>query len=459
MKKTNETTVIILAGGHGLRLENNTPKQFLKIAGKTILEHTIEIFDKHDGIGHIIVGLDSIYHKEWSEKLDKLNLKTSITLSPSGRTRNLTTRLAIQNCNNPDFVLIHDSVRPMLQANVITECIENLKIFDAVAVAIPPAETVIEIDKENMIWNIPNTSKLMLSQTPQGFRFQMIKKAYELFDEVEDKNMTDDCAVVSKYCPGSTIKAIPGSFSNIKVTRPLDLYIVDALFKIRTTESHHFSIESLTKHFEGKVAVVIGGSSGIGMAISESLKSNGAVVEVLSRTSTGTDVKEKEQIVNDLMRIKAVRGQIDFVIMSAGIMHSTEIVKQNAAEIHEILNTNLLGVINVAKASFEYLKESKGHLLVIGSSAWSRGRANQAVYSASKAAAVNFAQAISEEWYNDEIRVNVLNPGRTETPLWVRAFGNESNNNLLDPKKVAEECLKILCTEATGQIFQLELKS
>jgi ribitol-5-phosphate 2-dehydrogenase (NADP+) / D-ribitol-5-phosphate cytidylyltransferase len=459
MKKTVETTAIILAGGQGVRLEQNTPKQFLKIAGKTVLEHTIEIFDKHDGISHIIVGLDPIYHKEWSKKLEMLNLKTPITFSPSGRTRNLTTKLAVQNCNNPDFVLIHDSVRPMLQANVITECIENLKNFDAVAVAIPPAETVIEIDKESMIRNIPNRSNLMLSQTPQGFRFQTIKKAYELFDEVEDKNMTDDCAVVSKYCPGSSIKAIPGSFSNIKVTRPLDLYIVDALFKIRTTDVQHFSLETVNKQFEGKIAVIVGGSSGIGMAISDLLKLNGAIVEVLSRGSTGTDVKEKEHLEIALKRIKAVRGQIDFVIMSAGIMHSIEVVKQNAEEIHEILDTNLLGVINVAKASFEYLKESKGHLLVIGSSAWSRGRANQAVYSASKAAAVNFAQAISEEWYNDKIRVNVMNPGRTETPLWVRAFGNESANNLLDPRKVAEECLKILSTTATGQIFQIEPRS
>lgn len=454
-----KVTAIILAGGQGSRFENSIPKQFLKIAGKTVLEHTIETFDRHQQVNSIVLVLDVSYHEEWSQRLESLDLNTQITLSASGQTRNLSTKLAIEKCGNPDFVLVHDAVRPMLQSSIITECIEQLEDFDAVDVALPSSDTIIEVDAGKTITNIPDRNNYMLGQTPQGFRFDVIKAAYKRFDEISDRDMTDDCAVVSKYCPESQIKVVIGSTSNIKITRPLDFYIVDALFKLRVADSRDLSVGSTPKHLQDKVAVVVGGSSGIGLAISDLLSSSGAISISLSRSSTGTDVKVKDQLDKAFRAIADEKGKIDFVVMAAGVMHSAPAIHQNEREVNDILDTNLMGVINVAKSCYPHLKSSRGQLLIIGSSSWSRGRANQAVYSASKAAAVNFAQAIAEEWHHDGIRVNVLNPGRTKTQLRAQSFRDEPPNTLLDPKEVAEECLKILNVEASGQIFQLEPKS
>ena len=119
------------------------------------------------------------------------------------------------------------------------------------------------------------------------------------------------------------------------------------------------------------------------------------------------------------------------------------------------IDVNLLGVINVAKASFEYLKQSKGSLLFYTSSSYTRGRMMYSIYSATKAAIVNFMQAIAEEWFHFGIRVNAINPERTKTPMRTKNFGNEPENTLLDPKRVAIASINTIFSDLTGQIIDV----
>jgi 2-C-methyl-D-erythritol 4-phosphate cytidylyltransferase len=105
---------------------------------------------------------------------------------------------------------------------------------------------------------------------------------------------------------------------------------------------------------------------------------------------------------------------------------------------------------------FKYLQETKGHLLFFTSSSYTRGRANYSLYSSSKAAIVNFTQAIASEWDIFGINVNCINPERTLTPMRIKNFGQEDPKTLLDSKDVALTSLSVLEKNITGQIVDVK---
>jgi 2-C-methyl-D-erythritol 4-phosphate cytidylyltransferase len=125
------------------------------------------------------------------------------------------------------------------------------------------------------------------------------------------------------------------------------------------------------------------------------------------------------------------------------------------ADVLEAIQINYLGTVNVAIASYKYLKESHGHLLNFTSSSYTYGRAYYSLYSSSKAAVVNLTQALAEEWHTQYIRVNCMNPERTDTPMRRRAFGIEPPGSLLSPKDVALFSLGVLLDESTGHIYDV----
>jgi NAD(P)-dependent dehydrogenase (short-subunit alcohol dehydrogenase family) len=113
--------------------------------------------------------------------------------------------------------------------------------------------------------------------------------------------------------------------------------------------------------------------------------------------------------------------------------------------------------VNIALEGFPYLKESRGHMLFYTSSSYTRGRAFYSLYSATKAAVVNFVQAISSEWEPYQIRVNCVNPERTKTPMRVAAFGSEPEGTLLAADVVARVSLGVLCSDLNGQIIDVKM--
>jgi 2-C-methyl-D-erythritol 4-phosphate cytidylyltransferase len=131
-------------------------------------------------------------------------------------------------------------------------------------------------------------------------------------------------------------------------------------------------------------------------------------------------------------------------------------MKQSTIE--QMIRTNYDGMVNVAIESYPYLKESKGQLLLYTSSSYTRGRAFYSIYSSTKAAAVNFTQALAQEWEPAEIKVNVINPERTKTPMRVMNFGNEPDSTLLSSEEVAEVSLQTLLSDFTGQVIDIKLR-
>ena len=112
--------------------------------------------------------------------------------------------------------------------------------------------------------------------------------------------------------------------------------------------------------------------------------------------------------------------------------------------------------MNVAISSFQYLKESKGKLIFFTSSSYTRGRAFYSIYSSTKAAIVNFVQAIAQEWEPFSIAVNCINPERTKTPMRVKNFGIEPDDSLLSADKVATITVQSLTSEFTGQVIDVK---
>ena len=115
-----------------------------------------------------------------------------------------------------------------------------------------------------------------------------------------------------------------------------------------------------------------------------------------------------------------------------------------------------MGTVIVALEAFPYLKETKGQLIFFTSSSYTRGRAFYSIYSSTKAAIVNFVQAIAQEWESFGIHINCINPERTKTPMRVHNFGIEPEDTLLSAEKVAEATLRTLASDYTGQVIDVK---
>ncbi len=224
---------VILAGGSSKRIGSNIPKQFIEVAGKTILEHTVEKFDSHPQIDEITIVVpekEIIYAKKLF--LHK-NIQKKLHFISGGQERYLSTLSALEfyrndNCN----LLIHDAARPLVTHRIISEVIETLKKYNAVNVAIPTTDTIIETNSTHTeIKQIPAREFLYMVQTPQGFHCQTLTSAYQKALQDPNFKTTDDCSVVKKYLPDEKIKIIKGDTKNIKITYAEDIVLLELLLK------------------------------------------------------------------------------------------------------------------------------------------------------------------------------------------------------------------------------------
>lgn len=453
---------IILAGGIGSRLNAGIPKQFLKVAGLSIIEHTIAIFERHPQIDEIAVVVSAAYTHKIEEYAVKNNFTKLRKVLLSGPERHFSSLSAIkayeqeEDCN----LIFHDAVRPLLSPQIVDRVIEALQKYEAVDVAIPSADTIIQVDEQNRIAGIPNRKMLRRGQTPQGFRLSIIREAYRLALDDPDFVTTDDCGVVLKYMPQVQIGVVEGEEANMKLTYTEDLYLIEKLFQLKMM---NFQDQALTLNetqiLKNKVIVVFGASSGIGADLVKICKKHGAQVFGFSRSLNGTDITDRESVKNALALAAGQTGQIDYVVDTASVLHRLPLAHIGYGQINEAIDINYRGMVYVAKESFPYLKQSSGHLLFYTSSSYTRGRMGYSIYSSTKCATVNFVQALAEEWNGFGIRVNCINPERTKTPMRVKNFGIEDESTLLRSVDVAEVSAKVLVSDITGQVIDVKIKN
>jgi 2-C-methyl-D-erythritol 4-phosphate cytidylyltransferase len=452
-----KVVAVILAGGLGARVGTALPKQFIKVAGKTIIEHTISVFQASDSIDEIVVMTNPEWILETSILVSGAKFTKVSNVLPGGATRNETTKAALKVLDDEDVVLLHDAVRPLIDDRIIRDCLVALKSRDAVDVVIPSADTLVMVDSAGVISDIPDRASFRRGQTPQGFRVSILREAYRNADQDPNFKATDDCAVVLKYLPNTPIATVLGSDQNMKITEAIDLFLIDKLFQVSSHDAP--DTQAQKSLFENRVAVIFGGSEGIGKAISNQLTALGSTVEVFSRSTNGVDVSNFESVAKALKQASTKHGHIDFVINAAGILHIGNLAEQDLKIIASTIGVNFHGAINVAKASFEYLSDTQGHLLLFTSSSYTRGRAEYSVYSSSKAAIVNLGQALSDEWSDKGIKVNVVNPERTLTPMRTKAFGAEDPDSLLSADEVSDACIRVLGSEMTGHVIDVRRKN
>lgn len=451
---------IILAGGVGARMGLGYPKQFAKIAGKTVLEHTLDIFQYHDKIDEIIVVAVPFYE----EGIRKIVLNGEYTkvskVINGGKERTDSTKSALsalQNYDKTTKVIIHDSVRPLLSAHVINECIDKLDTYNAVDVVIPCSDTIVRVNENKEIVEIPNRSDLRQGQTPQAFNLGILREAYQRYEQLKLSG-TCDCGIVLKALPEEKIAVVSGSETNIKLTQSVDLFLADKLFQSRSncTLAQLVSVD-IFDALKDKVLVVFGGSYGIGSEIIELAKHFGATTYSFSR-GNGVNVKNIEEINQALISVYEKEKRIDYVVNSAAILANRPLDHMAPEEITEMVTVNLTGAINVALAAKFYLKKTQGSLLNFTSSSYTRGRAFSSVYSSTKAGVVNLTQALAEEWLEEGISINCINPERTKTPMRLNNFGIEPDETLLDAQTVAFASLLALINNTSGNVIDVKRK-
>ena len=447
---------VILAGGIGSRLGLSTPKQFLKVAGKMVVEHTIDAFEHNPQINEIAVVSNPYYISDFENMILKNSWKKVKKILKGGAERYHSSLSAIKAYEGDDVNLIfHDAVRPLVSQRIINDVVKALATYTAIDVAMPATDTIIETEG-NFIQHIPDRSKLKRGQTPQAFHINTISEAYKIALQDPNFKVTDDCGVIVKYLPKTPVYVVTGEESNMKLTYKEDTYLLDKFFQLRKSELNDQPIDSSL--LEGKVAVIFGGSYGIGADIARLLQERGAKVFCFSRSMNGVDVSNKEQITASLASVFQQTKRIDYVINTAGLLNKEPLISSDYQTICKAVNTNYMGTINVALASFEYLKESKGKLLFFTSSSYTRGRAFYSIYSSTKAAIVNFVQAIAQEWESFGIQVNCINPERTKTPMRIHNFGIEPEDTLLSSEKVAISTIQTLLSNYTGQVIDVKRK-
>lgn len=226
---------IILAGGSGSRFGADRPKQFLTVAGKTIMEHTIEAFSCNKRIDAIAIVSRADFVDEVREMVERGGYSKVVKVLAGGKERYHSSLAALNAfTDDNDNLLIHDCVRPLVTQRIIDDCIDALQQYEAVDVAVPTTDTIIELDENGHISRIPQRRLLRNVQTPQCFRRGTLNRAFELALRDPEFIPTDDCSVVFTYLPDTPIHVVAGDTQNIKITYPEDLRFAEQILTSST---------------------------------------------------------------------------------------------------------------------------------------------------------------------------------------------------------------------------------
>lgn len=216
--------VIIVAGGKGLRMGNDLPKQFIPIGGKPVLMRTIEAFYRFDQDINIILVLPVSHQDYWKSLCEEYNFSIEHLIANGGETRFHSVKNGLALVTD-GLVGVQDGVRPFGSVEMIKRCFDAAREYPAVIPVIDSTDSLREVVDEDKS-RIVDRSKIRLVQTPQVFDLNVLKKAYQTdFKET----FTDDASVVEAM--GVDVHLVKGEVTNIKITTPLDLKIGELIIR------------------------------------------------------------------------------------------------------------------------------------------------------------------------------------------------------------------------------------
>lgn len=228
---------VIFAGGVGKRMRSkDLPKQFLKIHEKPIIVHTIELFNEHPEIDAIVISCVADWIDYLNELLKKYNLdkvKKVVHGGSSGQEsiyNGLEAAEEISSGDN-DIVLIHDSVRPLITSKTITDNIASVLKHGSAITSVKVKETVLLVDEEEAIKEVPNRNDSRLARAPQSFYLKDILSAHRSAIKEKKLDFIDSCSMMYHY--GKKLYLVEGPQENIKITTPDDFYSMRAILDAR----------------------------------------------------------------------------------------------------------------------------------------------------------------------------------------------------------------------------------
>lgn len=213
---------IIVAGGKGVRMGTEVPKQFLPIGGKPVLMRTLEAFHAYDAAMDLIVVLPVDQQVYWDGLCHDRGFAVPHRVADGGATRFHSVRNGLALAGDDGLVAVHDGVRPFVAREVIEACFCEADLRGAVVPVTDVVETVRRVTPEGSV--TVNRADYKLVQTPQVFRTALLKSAYR---QPYSERFTDDASVVEAM--GVSVALVPGNRENIKITTPFDIRVAEAL--------------------------------------------------------------------------------------------------------------------------------------------------------------------------------------------------------------------------------------
>lgn len=217
------TYAIILAGGRGLRLASKTPKQFLTLGTKPVIAWSLELCDNCSEIDQIIIVVPEDCIPEINSIVSTRGLKKILSPVPGGATRQESAYNALTavDYSPDDIIVFHDAARPFVWPETMASCIAGARQYGAAAAYVPVHDTIAEVENDFVI-SVPERDRMYYAQTPQGFRYSIIKTAHDRARE-ENRVFTDDVSLV--LAAGHKVKIIDGDYSNFKITTDYDYQV------------------------------------------------------------------------------------------------------------------------------------------------------------------------------------------------------------------------------------------
>lgn len=223
----NREYALIVAGGKGTRIKSKVGKQFLELNGLPVLMHTILAFQRYAKKITIILVLAENDIDTWRSLCIKHNFHIPVILQHGGDTRFQSVKNGLDRIEGDGLVAIHDGVRPLVNAGIISTSFRLAAIKQSAVAAVPLKDSIrITTDQDRTM--AVDRSLYRLIQTPQTFRVSLIREAYQL---KEDPDLTDDASIAERA--GHAVTLFEGSYENIKITTAEDLVIAEALLNRR----------------------------------------------------------------------------------------------------------------------------------------------------------------------------------------------------------------------------------